>query len=239
MGAGRLFFGERTVALIDLNICNLAIGRISGDPIDEMAEDSPLGAFCAENYPQKRLFLLSKYRWTFANKVALLARVEPLPGEPLPMAVKYAKPSDIVGAVHAWRETADPQRARLRPYVLDANDAYWSDQAPLFAEYTAAKPEGVWPAWFVELMVVAFAADLAGHAQNRGLQRDYEAKAWGPPGEGGEGGLYAQARNEDARMAPQRELGGGGVDAGPLVETRMGGGFGRFGFSGFSLGSQG
>lgn len=225
------------MALTDLSLCNLAIGRISGDPIDEIGEDSPLGAFCQENYGQKRDHVLGLYRWTFANRVALLAEnIEPVPVRP--MRHRYARPADLIGAVHDWRDTADPARKRVRPYVLDTDDAFWSDQAPLYAEYTASRPEHLWPTWFVELVVVAFAADLAGHAQMRGVQRDYETKAWGTPSEGGRGGLFGLAMEADARMAPQRQL-AAGVDPGPLVEARYGGGGLRPGAYGFTLPGQG
>lgn len=226
------------MSFTDLTICNLAIDRVSGDRIDELGEDSPLGAFCRDNYPHKRDFVLGKYRWTFANQVALLARLAVPEGEPMPCAFKYARPADLAGAVHDWREVADKQKARISPYVMDSGGAFWSDQSPLFAEYTRHVPEADWPSWFRQLVVTAFAADLADFCQLRGQARDLRMEAWGTPSMDGEGGLYAQARNEDARHAPQRQL-AGGVDGGPLVEARMGGGFSRFGFSGFSLANGG
>jgi len=223
--------------LSDLSMCNQAIGLISGDPIDAIGEESPLGLFCAENYPQKRRFLLSKYRWTFCNEVALLARLE-IPAamaERAPMGFRFARPSDMTGAAHDWRDHPDPTRKTRGYYVMESGGDLWGEADRIFVEYTAQRVEAVWPAWFVELMRYAFAADLAGHAQMRSLQRDYEMKAWGSPGEGGEGGLYAQARNEDARMAPPRQL-VAGIDPGPLVGVRGGLGLGHW--PGFRLGSE-
>lgn len=223
------------MAFTDLAICNLAIDRVSGDRIESLTEESPLGAFCAVNYPHKRDYILSKYRWTFANAVALLARIDPSenPDEARPMAHKFAKPSDLVGAVHAWRETADPAGASRRPYVMESGNHFWSDTAPLFAEYTAAKIESHWPAWFRQLVVTAFAADLADFCQLSGKARDLRAEAWGTPGMDGEGGLYASARSEDARLAPPRKL-EVGIDPGPLVASRYG--FGHF--TGFIIGGH-
>lgn len=226
------------MSFTDLTICNLAIDRVAGDRIDALGEDSPLGAFCQDNYPHKRAFVLGKYRWTFANQVALFAQVAVPEGDPKPCAFKYARPADLAGAVHAWRDAADPQRARTAPYVLDSGGAFWSDQSPLFGEYTRTVTEADWPSWFRQLVITAFAADVADFCQLTTKGRELRQEAWGTPGEQGEGGLYAQARNEDARMAPQRQL-VGGVDAGPLVEARGGWGFGRFGFTGFSLSNGG
>ncbi|MFC5374737.1 hypothetical protein ACFPIF_19430 [Brevundimonas faecalis] len=212
------------MAITDVTICNMAIGRCSGDRIDAMDEESPLGAFCAENYAHKREFILSKYRWTFANAVALLARVDPAanPDAVRPMAHQYAKPADLIGAVHDWRETADPHQSRRRPYVMEVGGSFWSDETPLYAEYTAQRAEGAWPAWFRQLVVTAFAAEVADFCQLTTKANALRAEAWGTPQENGEGGLYASARNEDARLAPPRQL-ETGVDAGPLVQARWGG----------------
>lgn len=222
------------MARSDLEICNLAIDRISGDRIDALDEESPLAVFCLDAYPQTRAFVLGKYRWTFANKVVALTELGLTPGETAVMSHKFARPADLIGAVHAFRDAANPRNAQRTPYVLDVDGAFWADDERVFAEYTADVPEARWPVWFTELVVTAFAAHLAGHAQMRGLQRDFEARAWGTPGEGGEGGLYAQARNEDARLAPPRQL-TAGVDAGPLVGARALGAFAghpfRYGFA--------
>lgn len=222
------------MAFTDLAVCNLAIDRISGDRIDALGEESPLGAFCQDNYPHKREVLLGKYRWTFANRVVRLARIIPPDGVTGPMGNAFTRPSDMIGAVNAWRDAADPLRGQRTPYVVESDGLFWSDDAVIFADYTANVPEERWPSWFRQLVVTAFAADLADHAQLRGQARDLRAEAFGTPSEGGEGGLYAQARNEDSRMAPQRQL-TTGVDPGPLVGARYGHGFGRFGFNGFTL----
>lgn len=207
------------MALTPLDICNLAIDKISGDRIESLGEESPLGVFCADNYPHKRGVILGSYRWTFANRVALLSPVAPEPGEPQVMANKYARPADMIGAPHAFRDAPNPRDAERTPYVIDVDGHFWADEGRVFVEYTGETDEARWPVWFRELVIVAFAADLAAHAQNRSLQRDYEAKAWGTPQENGQGGLYEKARNEDARLAPPRQL-VSGVDPGPLVGVR-------------------
>ena len=88
---------------------------------------------------------------------------------------------------------------------------------------SAAKPESAWPSWFRELVVVAFAEDLARLVMNRRLAEEMHAQAFGTPSENGRGGLFAAALEEDGRAAPQRTL--GYDDAGPLVEARFGGGW--------------
>ena len=208
--------------LTALDFCNLAIGKISGDRIADFGEDSPLAVFCAEQWPQKRRTLLGKYRWNFANTIRLLSGVAIGATETAVMAHKFMVPADMIDAVHAFRDQADPYRAERTPHVMLANGFFWADEATVYGEYTGERAEALWPGYFVELGLYAFAADLAGFAQLTTLQRTYEAKAWGTPQENGEGGLYLTARNEDARMAPPRQL-VSGVDAGPLIGARFSG----------------
>ena len=209
------------MAPTDVDICNLSIGKCSADRIAALGEESPLGAFCAENYPNVRETLLGKYRWNFANTVRLLSGQEIAATEEAVMTYKFVPPADLIGAVHDWRDHADPTRAS-RVYVVSVNGAYWSDEARVFAEYTATKGEAAWPVWFRNLVIVAFAAEVAAFCQLRTKERDLRAEAFGVPSDNGEGGLYQQARNEDSRMAPSRQL-VTGVDPGPLVESRWGG----------------
>lgn len=214
-----------------LSICNRAIAKIAGDPLDTFSEESPLGAFCQANYPAFKRMMLGKHRWTFANRVALLTRTEPAAGAQKPLAYLFQKPSGQIGAVHAWRDQADPRRGGP-VYVMETEAGYWADTATVYVEFTAEIAEAAWPTWFENLVVVAFAAELALNAQNRSLHNTLATQAWGVPSENGEGGLYAQARNEDGRMAPPRQLVNSGVDPGPLVAVR-GGGFGcGFGWDG-------
>ncbi|MFN4288909.1 MAG: hypothetical protein ACK4E3_10495 [Brevundimonas sp.] len=215
------------MAQTDLDICNRAIDRVSGDRIEAFGEDSPLGVFCTANWPIFRDWLLSKYRWSFASTVAQLLRDgEAEARAARPYAYAYKPPADLVGAVHAWRDSARLDASPRHVTVASMDGALWSDTTPLFAEYTARVVEARWPGWMVRLATTAFAADMADFCQNRSLARDLRMEAFGTPGEGGEGGLYRQAREEDARQAPPRQL-VTGVDAGPLVGARQMGGFGR------------
>lgn len=210
--------------LTDLDICNLAIDAVGGDRIADFDEETPLAGWCRVNWPTKRDYLLGLHRWAFATRVRLLAQIEPAPDEARPMEYKFERPADQVGAVHAFRDEADVRQARLTPYVMLVDGHFWSDEARLFAEYTARPREAEWPGWFVELVRVALTADLAGHCQMRTLQREQDYRAFGAPSENGRGGLFEQAMVADGREAPQRTLIRAGVDDGPLVEARYGNG---------------
>ena len=203
-----------------LDVCNLAIARIGGETIDALDEETPLGAYCLTTYPQKKAWLLSKHRWGFATGRAPLARLLETPAD-CSLSYAFTRPADLVGAVWSWKGGGGRDAESV--YVLPQEKCVASESPTLFAEYTRAVPEAEWPPWFVELVRIAFASDLAAQIQNRSLSADLFAIAFGTPSDNGEGGLLAAARIEDGRDAPQRNL--GGWDDGALVMARMGGGW--------------
>jgi hypothetical protein len=204
----------------DLDICKNAVSRAGGEPIEAIGEDTPLGAFCAEAYPQKKAWLLGKHRWTFTKRVVALSRETVTPAG-WPALYKFAMPGDVIGAIHAYRDGPTEAGAYVRALV--GADGIASDAPAVYAEYTAQVPEALWPVWFAELAIVAFAADVAVRMRNDGRARDLHMQAFGVPSEGGEGGLYAAAVREDGRNAPQRQLAAGSIAPGGLLEARYGG----------------
>jgi hypothetical protein len=200
-----------------LDLCNLAIGRAGGEEIDAIGENTPLGLFCQTAYPQARDWLLSRHRWTFSTRIAQLARRSTTPAG-WPTLYAYDPPGDLVGAVHAWR--TGPREIDLTSRVLFHADGLASDDATLWAEYSARVSEDRWPASFVQLVSTAFASMVAHKMMNRSLASDLREDAFGLPGEEGLGGLFGAAMREDSRLAPQRNI--AGVDGGALLIARGG-----------------
>ncbi len=212
------------MARTDLDVCNLAIARVGAETIDTLDETTPQGAYCVAEYPQCRDWLLSKYRWAFANGVKQLAPRADTPADcPAPYA--YDFPADLVGAIHAYRSAADPRQGS--PISAQPVNGYIAAHGnPMFVEYTRRVPESAWPTWFVELVKTVFAAGMAAAVgQNGTLGAQLLQLAFGTPEQLGEGGLYATARNEDSRMAPARQA-FQPWDDGALVNARYGWGYG-------------
>jgi hypothetical protein len=215
------FFNGGNMQAIDL--CNLALGLAGDDGISAFQDNTPMAAFCAQQYPAKRNDLLGKYRWEFANRVVPLARIDPsgLMADRMVAANAFEKPSDIIGVINDYRDQA--QKRGARPvYVIEADNRLWADAGAVWAEYTALVDESRWPSWFVELFKYAFAADISRRLQNVSQAREFSQTAFGTPQEQGQGGLFAAAIQADARGAPQRQM--FGMDAGELVNVRYDGG---------------
>ena len=209
------------MAQTDLNICNRAISLVGAELIEAIDDTSPIGLFCQVNYTPKKRGLIARHRWVFATKVAQLSRIDDadvaqMPARPAGSA--FLKPSDLVGIIHAFRDRAMIDGS-CAVRAIEIGGHYWADAPVMWAEYTASRDEHEWPEWFSDLVVTAFAADLARYLQNRSLANDFEMRAFGTPSENGEGGLYASARSEDARGAPQRQL--FGWDGGELISARF------------------
>lgn len=202
---------------VAVDICNRAIAKVGGEPIEALDEDSPLGAFCADNYASTRDLLLSKHRWVFASRVVQLARLSTPPAGN-PRAYLFERPSDLVGAIHDFRAGAAQDAAKVS--TLQTADGVAADVTTVWAEYTGQVAEAAWPPWFRNLVETAFAAEVAAFAQMRSRGDALKVEAFGLPEMQGEGGLYLTARQEDGRNAPQRAL--TYADGGALVAARYG-----------------
>jgi hypothetical protein len=208
-----------------LDICNLAIAEVGGERIDEIGEDTPVGAFCQSAYPATRDWLLSRHRWVFAKQIVQLNRLATTPSG-APMANAFTRPGDVVGAVHAFRD--GPREDAWNVPVSQMADYIAADQAVVWAEYTAQRPEATWPMGFHQLVVIGFAEKVARFVMQSSKADELHRKAFGGPQDNGEGGLFLAAKIEDGRNAPQRQL---FYDSpGPLIEARFGGGCGPFGW---------
>lgn len=211
------------MAQADLDVCNQAIAKAGGARIDALDEETPLGGFCLASYPGKAAWLLSRHRWIFAKKIARLQLLT-TPPDDSPLAYAFAPPDDSAGAIHDFRSGADERADKVQALQLAGYVA--ADAATLYVEYTARVPENRWPPWFEQLVVTAFAADIARAMGRRSQATELDQQAFGTPELNGEGGLYLSARQEDSRNAPARAL---AYEAGgPLVGVRHGTGWPAF-----------
>ncbi len=207
--------------LSDIDVCNQAITKVGGEPISTFQDDIPLSDFCATNYPQAKAWALGLYRWTFATRFKQLSQLTDPPVAPLPYV--YDPPQDVVGQVFAYRKTAsvDCGTEEARSFTDGAKPYIASRSATLYAEYTALVAESLWPAWFVQFFVTAFAVGCARAKQNNSLAGELWQEAMGSRWNSDKvaGGLFESAMEADAVAAPQREL-VNPWDAGPLVGAR-------------------
>lgn len=202
----------------DLDIVNGAIAECGGDTIDALDETTPLGAFAAATYAAKRAYCLGRYRWVFATRLVQLAEVALPALSPLPHC--FARPSDIVGAFNAFRDSPDPNGRTL--YVMQQAQQIFARTSPVYAEYTAQVPEAEWPATFAQFVRIAYAADIATQLDQTSKAQGLDMQAWGAPNQfpARDGGMFLAAMLDDAKNAPARNL-DEQVCGGPLIGVRQ------------------
>lgn len=213
-------------ALTDLDIVNRAIVKAQGAEIGSLDQNVPLAALAKRQYRAKADEMLSRHRWVFAKTVAQLSKLATPPAGG-PRAYAYARPADLVGNIFDYR--LDARDDAIKADVLQMGDYLWSDSDGVWVEYTARVPEAVWPPWFQQLVVCAFAIDVANARKRRNLAVDLTVEAFGSPEENGQGGLLLAAEMADSQDAPPRQM--QWRNGGALVEARFGGGLVGDGFS--------
>ena len=203
------------------DVANQAITKVGGEPLETFQDDVPLSDFCDTNYDQAKAWALGLYRWTFATRFKQLSQLTNPPVAPLPYV--YSPPQDVVGQVFAYRKTAsvDCGTEEARPFTDGTKPYITSRSATLWAEYTAMVDESLWPAWFVQFFVTAFAVGCARAKQNNSLAAELWQEAMGSRWNSDKvpGGLLESAMEADGINAPQREL-VNPWDPGPLVQAR-------------------
>jgi hypothetical protein len=187
----------------DVDVCNRAIGRVGGEPIESLDDETPLAAFApSSGRPQGLAAGLLPLGVRRPRSPSWCSWPSPRPTAPCPSPTPG--PADLAGAIHAFRNGPDAcGRAGRADQLAD----YIASDTLLWAEYTAAVDPATWPPWFKELAVKSFAADVARRRAAETLADEPELEAFGPPEMNGQGGLMLQAmQGQPQRPAAQPGL---------------------------------
>ena len=97
----------------------------------------------------------------------------------------------------------------------------YTNATTIAVEYVYRAPESLWPGYFEEFIAEALAAKLAMPiTEIEAKARYHQEMAYGTPGQGGEGGLFAAAKMSDIRSQPTTSL---IDDSDPITAARFGG----------------
>lgn len=189
----------------DLAINNMALNLLGQSPINSIEEPtSDNEATCARIYPITVLSLLSRHPWNFANPVRQLA----VNGDITPVGnylYAYKLPSDMLSGPEAVFADGNLKRP-VHDYEV-ADDHVHCNYTRIDVRYAKKTSPATWPAYFVELVVMALASRLAKPiADNTALTTEYRIAAFGPAEMDGEGGLFKTAKGLDAKSQPMKSL---------------------------------
>jgi hypothetical protein len=200
----------------EVKICTAALTLIGEDPIDTITDpETDVEATCATLLPLVIATLLSKHEWNFANPIRELAVNADEPGK---FGYTYAHrlPSDLIAgpfAVYGNNNTRRPTQN-----YENANDHIYSDFEIIHARYRIKPAITIMPIYFIDLIVTVLGMRLAKPvADNTDLATELRILAFGPAELDGKGGMFADAKNIDAKSQPIRSMFANGD---PLSATR-------------------
>jgi hypothetical protein len=129
----------------------------------------------------------------------------------------YQLPTDRIAAPRALYGDND-MRQPFTDYDIEG-DFLLTDREQVWCAYQRRTNPARWPGDFRECFTIAVMAELAlSVREDRPLHDRLFAKAFGTPGQGGIGGLFATAMENDSQAQPST-IAGGGVN--PLIDVRF------------------
>lgn len=161
--------------------------------------------------------LLSRYPWTFATVIGRrLVRLTVTPEAH--WQYYYQLPSDMLGAPRALYQDAINRRPFTNFDITENRVA--TDAESLWISYTRRADPVIWPGYFRELVNRVIMAEMALSIREDSVMFErFHQVSFGSPGQMGEGGLMAQAKNMDSQSHGSVILTEG---SNPLIDVRFG-----------------
>lgn len=152
---------------VSILVCNLALGELRAPAIADIAETSTEAIECERYYGQCLSLLLEHYDWSFATRIATLARFGDN-GRSAEWAYAYGLPDDLASPKRLMPASVTGSAGGY-PWMSDARHAFIVEAGVLYAqmpdaalEYSANHiPETAMPANFRDALAYALAARLA------------------------------------------------------------------------------
>ena len=192
------------MALSDVEICSRSLIRLGAKPIDSFADGTDKAQACKLIYTSVLEAELSIYPWRFAMKKVQLARHTDTPTNEWKYA--YQLPSDRIGGIFALFDSGQTGAHPRRSFEV-FGDKVFADYEEVYVDYPFKPTEPEFPAYFVEFLVLAIAANLAVPITDQAnLEDQFRTRAYGLPSENGGGGAIARARNADSRQQPPQTI---------------------------------
>jgi hypothetical protein len=180
----------------DVSIVSAALGLLGKGPISAFTEGTDLASTCGALYPVLKENILTMQPWRFAMKKVQLGQLTTAPvGE---YTYAYQLPSDMIGGPHAAYNTNQASVPPFKDFKIFGNQLF-CNETTVYLDYRFDCSESLWPAYFVRLMQLAFAADACFYITDQAeLAKLYYAYAFGTPEMNGRGGQFLVATTMDA-----------------------------------------
>jgi hypothetical protein len=182
----------------DVSICSDALVMLGASVISSFDEGTPAATACSRLYPDLKDNLLSRYDWSWSMKKVQVARLVTAPINEWKYA--YQLPGNMLTGVHAvFDSNSDAARPINHGWEIYGSQLF-TNLETVYIDYQDSVSEATMPPYFVRLLRIAMAAELAIVITDQVQKMDYlRTIAFGSPGENGRGGLFREATNIDSR----------------------------------------
>ena len=182
----------------DISICSDALILLGASPISSFTEGTDSAQACSRLYPDLRDSIISSYVWSWSLKKEQISRLSTAPVNEWQYA--YQLPGNMLSGVLAVFETnGTTERSRRYGWEIYGEQLFTNMQT-VYIDYQQSVAESKMPVYFIRLLRMALAAELAIVITDQATKADYfRGQAFGTPGENGRGGLMREAMNIDAR----------------------------------------
>ena len=186
----------------DIQICSDALAKLGEGTIDSFTDETnPHANTCLVMYRMLVESILSSYPWKFSIAQRELTRAVPVPLARYPFA--YDLPPDtIASGVIALYRTSGDRETPFTDFIIQGRQVLTHEET-VFADYQVDVVEALWPPTFVDFISTALAFEMSMSVTKKlNIRQQFEKEAYGRFGKGSVGGMFAVARNTDAKSAP-------------------------------------
>jgi hypothetical protein len=182
----------------DVSICSDALVMLGASVISSFAEGTPSALACSRLYPDLRDTLLSRYPWSWSLRKVQVSRLATAPINEWKYA--YQLPGNMLtGVLAVFSSSSDAARPINYGWEIYGSQLY-TNLETVYIDYQETVSESLMPPYFVRLVRMAMAAELALVITDQQSKMEYfRGITFGSPGENGRGGLFREAVNIDSR----------------------------------------
>ena len=182
----------------DVSICSDALVMLGASVISSFDEGSPAATACSRLYPSLKDTLLSGYDWSWSMKKTQVSRLVTAPINEWKYA--YQLPGNMLTGVNAVFDSASDSARPINSGWEVYGSQIFTNLETVYIDYQESVVETTMPPYFVRLLRIAMASELAIVITDQVQKMEYlRGIAFGSPGENGRGGLFREAVNIDSR----------------------------------------
>lgn len=182
----------------DVSVCSAALISLGASKITSLRDTDDVSVACNSLYPNLKNSLLSSYQWSWSLKKRKLTKISTDPLTEWDNA--FFLPNDMLSGVLAVFETTGNTERPIRYGWEVYGNQLFTNLDTVYIDYQATVSESKMPPYFIRLLQLAMAAELAIVITDQQAKAEsFRAQAFGSPSENGRGGEMRKAMNIDGR----------------------------------------